>query len=472
MQRGRFFSAIACGAVAIALSACVEAPPIALDPEARAARLEARSLTDPDVNAALNKAGLGAGTNWTLDRLTAAAWSLRPDFARAAADVLAADAAEHAAGQLQNPTFSFDPQYLYDNASGNISPWTLAASLGFTIETGGKRGIRVAQSRAETDVRRWQLAEAAWKMRQDIRKALTARLVAQSALTLTRREAMLRQSFSIWVENALRFGAVGQPERLSAVTTLAQAQTAARTATGDAAAADATLALAVGVTTRNFPFTSLAPLETEALPEPEMLDMPTLRAAALTNRLSLRRALAEYHVTEQALRMEVAKQYPDVSFGPGYVYDKGDRGVTLTLGFTLPLFHGARAVIDQALAARAKAAVQFNLEQSQALNEIETGSVRYAAAYAAWIEAKNAEAASRKAAEAADNRLAMGSADRSEVLTASLAQVAVERATLNALRAALEALGTIEDSVQRPVWPISALTLPRPDLQQTALNRN
>jgi cobalt-zinc-cadmium efflux system outer membrane protein len=447
--------------LAILLSACASAPPAPLDPESSAHRLEARSLDDPRVAAALARTGLSTASGWTLDSLTVAAWALRPEIAVAAADVAIAAAAERTAAELPNPTLSLDPAYLYDNASGALSPWTLAASLGFTIETGGKRDIRKAQSRAESNVRRWQLAEATWQARQDIRKALIARLVAQLTLATAEREIALRQSFSAWVENAFRFGAVAQTDRLTAATSLAQAQGTLRTARGDLAAADAALAAAVGVTTDHFPFKTLTAPLTDMLPNPGGAE--TLRDEALINRLTVRRALADYGVTEQALRMAVAKQYPDISFGPGYVYDKGDRGVTLNLGFTLPLFHGAQAAIDEALAARAKAATQFEAAQGTALAEIETASARYGAALAAWSESKTAEAAGDQAVAAVDRRLAMGAADRGEVVTAGLVQIASRRATLDALRAALDALGAIEDGLQRPLWPASTLVVPRPD---------
>jgi outer membrane protein TolC len=456
-----FSRSLAAAASVLLLCACVSAPPAALDPQTSAQRLETRSLDDPRVTAALERAGLSASSGWTLDGLTVAAWTLRPEIAVAAADVAAAAAAERTAAELPNPTLTLDPQYLYDNPSGNLSPWTMAASLGFTIETGGKRGIRRAQSRAESEVRRWQLAEATWQIRQDIRKALVARMVAQQALAAAEREAALRQSFSAWVENAFRFGAVAQTDRLNAATTLAQAQATLRTVRGDLAAADATLAAAVGVAAARFPFSALTIPLTDILPEPGSVD--ALRGEAVVNRLSVRRALADYAVSEQALRMAVAKQYPDITFGPGYIYDKGDRGVTLNLGFTLPLFHGAQAAIDEALAARAKAATQFEAAQSLALTEIETSSARYAAAIAAWTEAKTAEDAADLAAAAVENRLAMGAADRSEVVTAGLVQVTARRATLDALRAVLEALGALEDGVQRPLWPASTLAVPRPD---------
>ena len=461
MRSARFIVVAAgLGLSALSLNGCVSAPPAPLDPAASAARLEARSLSDAAVSDALSKAGLKESA-WTLDRLTVAAWALRTDIASAKAEVAAALAAERTAGEIPNPTLSLDPQYLTKNANGNLTPWTLAASLGFTIETGGKRGIRGDQARADITVRRWQLAETFWKVRQDLRKAWITRALAQRALTLAEQETTQRQAFSAWTENAFRFGAVAQPERLAAIGNLAQAQSALRVARGDVATADAALAAAVGLTPMHFPFTEVA-APGDLLPEP-VTAITALRDQALVNRLSVRRALADYDVTEQALRMAVAKQYPDIAFGPGYIYDKGDQGLTLNLGFTLPLFHGAQAAIDEAIAARAKAAAAFEAEQATALSDIESAARRYETAYAAWQEAKGAESATTQAATDVDKRLTAGFADRSDVITARLAQAVAQRATLDAERAAMDALSALEDGIQQPVWPASALGMPLPE---------
>jgi outer membrane protein TolC len=112
---------------------------------------------------------------------------------------------------------------------------------------------------------------------------------------------------------------------------------------------------------------------------------------------------------------------------------------------------------------RSRAGAQFQAAQAQALGEIDTASTRYRAAYAALSEARRVEDLSRDVRNDVDRRLMAGAADRGEVLTAQLGVAVAERATLDALRGATDALGLIEDGVQRPVWPASHLTPKRPD---------
>jgi outer membrane protein, heavy metal efflux system len=63
-------------------------------------------------------------------------------------------------------------------------------------------------------------------------------------------------------------------------------------------------------------------------------------------------ALAEYAVAESRLRLEVARQFPDLELGPGFVWDEGVH--RWTLAFALPALLGSRnwGAITEADAAR------------------------------------------------------------------------------------------------------------------------
>jgi len=449
--------------LAAALAACVSAPPAPLDPARGAERLTSRSLEDPQVKQALARAGLpSAPRSWDLDALTAAAWTLRPEVAAAAAELAAGDAAVRVAGQLPNPALSLGPGYLTHNANADVSPWVLATALDFTIETGGKRAIRSAQARAAREVLGWQAAETLWQTRAQVRKGLFDFQLERRALELAEQEAEIRTRINAWVDTEVRYGAAAEPERLTAEANLAQAQAQLRSAHGDLAAARAALAGAVGLSSEQLPAERLEAPGFEVLPDPQATPRASWRAQAVRNRLSVNHALADYQVAEAELRMAVARQYPDISFGPGYTYDKGDGLITLALGLPLPVLHTERAQIAQALAARHKAATQFEVAQSQALAEVDTALARYESGYQALAQARAAQAATARVAADAQRRLAAGAADRGEVLGAQLSEVTARRAALDALRATAGALEALEEGVQHPVWPPSKLALPTP----------
>ena len=450
---------------ALLLAACttVSPEPAPIDPIASARVLEQRSLQDPEIAAALTRMGLSPSDGWTLDALTVAAWNLRSDIAVAVADVSAGTSAERVAALMPNPTLSLDPSYFVTNFLQDPSPWVIATALAFPIETAGKREIRIAQAQADTETRRWRLAETLWLARAELRRSLVALSIAEQSVSFAEDELALRRGYLDWVDTQIRFGLGIGADRLTAQTNLARAQAQVRTAQGELVTAQAQIAAATGVAMENLPLSQLIPAAIDALPSPDAIALGTLRDWGVVNRLTVRHALADYIVTEEALRLAVAKQYPDISIGPGYSFDRGDHAITLAVGFTVPLLHDERDAIAQALDVRARAAAQFQAAQSAALGEIDTASARYGAASSALGDARSAEDAARRTVDEVDRRLAAGAANRGDVLTAQLGVAVAQRATLDALRATADALGSLEDGVQRPIWPASGLMLQRPD---------
>ena len=334
----------------------IEAPPAPIDPVMSGRQLVQRSLESPEIVAALAKMGLSSAPGWNLDSLTIAAWSLRSDIAVAAADINTALAAERVAGLLPNPTLNFDESSFLTNNLGDPTVWVVATALNFTIETAGKREIRVDQARADTETRRWHLAELFWQARAELRRALVARSIATENVALAQDELMLRQSYLDFVETQIRLGAGVGPDRLTAQTNLLRAQAQLRTARGDLATAEAQIAAATGLASENLPLGQLAQIPIESLSAPTEYDLGSLREMALVNRLTVRHALADYAVTEQALRLAVARQYPDVNLGPGYNFDRGDHAITVAVSAVVPLLHDERDAIAQAVNTRTTAA--------------------------------------------------------------------------------------------------------------------
>jgi cobalt-zinc-cadmium efflux system outer membrane protein len=73
-----------------------------------------------------------------------------------------------------------------------------------------------------------------------------------------------------------------------------------------------------------------------------------LRENAIQTRIDLRRDLANYARAEAALKLEVAKQYPDIKFSPAYLYDFGDKIWTLGISTLIPNLEKNKALIAKA----------------------------------------------------------------------------------------------------------------------------
>ena len=104
------------------------------------------------------------------------------------------------------------------------------------------------------------------------------------------------------------------------------------------------------------------------------LPLVEIRRRALLQRTDVLSALAAYAASESALRLEIAKQFPDLRLSPGYNYDQGDNEWSLGLSVTIPVLNQNQGAIAEAEARRAEMAAEFNALQARVVNEVEVAS--------------------------------------------------------------------------------------------------
>ncbi len=412
-----------------------------------------RRLDDARLGALLRAAGQRApgAAGWGLGQLTLAALYFHPDMAVARADVAVAAGEARTAGEIPNPTLSFEELSL--NASHAApTPFTIAPVLEFLIETAGKRADRMAQQAAMLRAARDAVTDTAWRVRHGVRAAWLAVWAGRQRLALARATARARRDLA---EAAVKRALVGQsdaPRMLAARLAAMQAAAAAETAADDLAEDRAALASAIGV-----PAAALngVTLDFSALDEPPALPdaarLAALRHQALTGRADMRAALARYAAAEAALKLAVARQYPDVSLVPGYIYDQGQNKYMLYPSLELPLFNRHQGEIAAALGRRRLAAARFMATEDAAIEAMD----------AAVRQAREAVAAARAAARAARlaqglqastaRAFALGGADRPARDEAVLSAIGARLALLEAHVAAWQGLGALEDAAQAPV---------------------
>src|SRR5436190_13586261 len=199
---------------------------------------------------------------------------------------------------------------------------------------------------------------------------------------------------------------------------------------------------------------------------PALGDLREWRRDAALSRGDILRAVADYDIAESALRLEVAKQYPEVRIGPGYMYDHGVNKLPFNLALVLPTYDLNQRAIAQAEMARAAAGRSLELAQANVLAAIDTAAAALAAAQA------NAERAASRALPAAERTAAdaaravrAGEADRVDDLAARAAVVEAELDLLDARRAARTAAADLQDALRRSFDPAETAVL------QSALTR-
>ena len=450
------------------LTGCATYEPQPLAPEKSAAAYGARRLDAPDLRQFL-EAQLGhelkgwplkSPQPWTLETLTLAAYFHHPELPVARARWQTAQAAELTAGARPNPTLSASPTFNFDAASA-VSPWKPVAKLDLPIETAGKRGLRLARAKQQTEAARQDFFTAGWNVRSGVGTALeelhySGLLSANAELRAT----LLKQQLDLVTQRQLA-GEAAPTEVTAARLAHEKAKLEHDLACERTETARARLAEAVGVRAREF---QLLPLALNPWsPQLSAVELAQLRDRALTGRPDLRSALAGYEAAQLALQLEVAKQYPDVRLGTGYEWDQGaSKWQLFSLAVELPVLNQNQGPIAEARARRELAAAHFNALQAKAAADIDAAIANFQSARARIFNKKpmfDAVTANESAARAL---LKDGEGTRLDVLRAQLERLDAQRLSAEVSHRHWLAVNALEDALQQPLARREGVTAPAP----------
>jgi len=435
-------------------------------PAATASSLETRSLPGLELKKFLEQ-NLGhelapwPPQTWDLGELTLAAFYFNPTLDAARARVAAAEAAIVTAGARPNPTLSITP--------GVPSPYLLGIDFSIPVETAGKRGYRVEHARILSEAARLDVADAGWKVRSGVRRALLDYFLAARALVLLKAEERLRIEEVRLLEKRLAVGEIPRPEVDVAHIALSKTHLAIRAAEGRVSETRAILAAAISVPVAALDGIDFSWPTLDHPPSTESLAPEAIQREAVLNRLDVRRKLREYAAAESELQLEIAVQHPDIQIGPGYTYEESHSFFTLALSATLPIFNRNQGPIAEAEARRKEAAANFLATQSHVIAESEAALARYRSALKELDEAEHSLATLQAVREQmARDAVRLGESDSLALNSVLLERSAVASARLDALGRAQIALGDLEDAVERPLEAddIAPLSPESPALKQ------
>jgi outer membrane protein TolC len=199
-------------------------------------------------------------------------------------------------------------------------------------------------------------------------------------------------------------------------------------------------------------------------PAAEMMSAD-VRDAALRNRADILAALAEYAASQSALQLEIAKQYPDIHFGPGYQYDQGDHKFTLALTAELPILNQNQGPIAEAEARRTETAARFMALQAKVITEIDRAVAGFRVSTENLSALEALAAAQRKQSDAVVAQQKVGAADQLDLLNSQLELAVSELVQLDGRTKLQQAFGALEDAVQRPFGGMKPEWFERPPAQ-------
>jgi outer membrane protein, heavy metal efflux system len=455
------------------ISSCAKEKYVAkpLDPQVVTAKISNKDILNADFNAYLIQQGYSATDLpfqfWGLNELTRAALYFNPKLDVAKAQLALANTAIDTANQRQNLTLS-GSLARSDQANEDISPWAYGLSVDIPIETASKRAIRVENAQYLRDAAELDLAEIAWQLRSQIAKDLIAyheNIALQQQLS---RELTAHSDIVKMLEKRLALGLIDSTTLNNAKLMQQKTQIMANTLPMQLIEIRAALAADTGLSIEKLNAMPIRPMDVDGiltqqseLLNQENLNQPnsneqnqfkTLQQNALLNRLDIRRSLAKYAAAEAKIKLEVAKQTPDITLTPGYIFEFGDRIWSLGFSSLLNLLNKNQTLIAEATQLREVEGAQFEVLQTRIISDLNLAYAQLTTALQNIQQTQSQVNNHAQQQRQIQKQLDAGLTDRLTVTQQSLSYLLAEQQLLNLKFNCLRILIAIEDLMQRPIY--------------------
>lgn len=383
--------------ILLLLTGCAhyQAQPIAL--AALASAHNGHSLDAP-----CRKASTVNASEFSEIALIAAAQCFNPELARAKAAIQLALANGELARQYPGLALVLNAEYA--RKAPESSKWLAGFSLDLPLDVGTRKAVRIEAAEQAQVLATLENALAQRAVAGKIGASVDTIRASLGEQELLHTRAQQSQRWLKFVDQQILEGQAVRSERLKPQQELLATQAALLSASAAERAARSQLAQALGVPLAQVLNRQLA---LNIAPKRAAFGVgvdSAKRQAALLARPELLRALGQYQLAELALRLEYAKQYPELRLSPGYIWERGLVKLPLALGALLPPLDGNRSAIAVALAARSLAARELELTQANISAEIDLAFANRDAARSALrlgiqqMELANTELSAAKAA--------------------------------------------------------------------------
>lgn len=382
---------------------------------------------------------------WGLNELTYSALFFHPDLNVARANWRAQQARVITASQ--NPEISVNGNADHHSDHKNKSPWTYTLGIDIPIITAGKKQAAIDQASNLSEAARIEIAQTAWQVRSRVAKSLLDYQYANQQVFILKHEVELRSAIVDMLQKRVDAGMASNIELSNARIALQKAEQTLNIQSGSISSLQANLASSAGLPLDTFKKLNIT--STFASPQPIQTDL--LQYQALLNRLDIRAALSRFEAAEAKLRLEIAKQYPNLSLSPSKTLDQGDQ--IWSLGFTslLTLINKNRGLIAEATALRELEFTQFEALQAKVISDLNQSKANYYAALESTGKANTVLTSQEKRTERTQVQFNAGFADRLELTSTQLENLITKQTVLSSGYKVQIAKLELEDAIQRPL---------------------
>jgi outer membrane protein, heavy metal efflux system len=435
-----------------------------INPQQTSAKILAKDPLSADFKAYLVKQGYAESslpfTSWGLAELTLSALYHHTKLDIAKSQLALANVQLETASQKQNPTIG-GSLARSNQANGDIQPWAYGLNVEIPIETAGKRAIKIEEAQHLVEVARIDVADTAWQLRSQIASDLLRYHENIAQQNLLQQALDNQQKIVSMLEKRVALGALSNTD-LSASKLLLQAKKDSLAAKqANKLEIDAELAADAGLSIEKFNQISIRPLAVDATvaSQAQLLKPDTfkkLQEKALLNRLDVRRSLEKYAAAEAKIKLEVAKQTPDITLSPGFIFEFGDSIWSLGFSSLLNLLNTKQLNTSQTLIAEATQlreieGAQFEALQANIIGDLSVRHARFTAAQDNLSKAKQQQTAQQAYTQKLNKQFAAGALDRLELTQAMLAAQQTDVQALTAQFELLKVANEIEDLLQHPL---------------------
>lgn len=386
-----------------------------------------------------------------LEELTYGALFFHPDLNVARKQWRRAELAETIAAEKAIPTINGHTAHS-NSANGDISPFALGLSIDIPLETGNKRDFRIESARHLSQAAKLEVGQIAWGLRNQVAQSLNEYQFNKHQIKLLSNEQKTRQDIADLYQKRVSLGAASNVElstaKLQLQTTTAELNRRQR----DQLTALSKLASNLGLPITQVESLNLVEDALEPLLQRTETKLSDLQTTALLNRLDIRIALERYAVTEAKLKLEIAKQYPNIVISPGYAYEFGDRIWSLGLSGLLTLLNKNKVAIAEAKQLREVEAAQFEALQTKVISEANIANATVLQSKQSLTNQQALLQQQQHNTERMQRKFASGEIDRLELAFSELENNVAEKSVALATFQLRTAINQLENALQQPLY--------------------
>ena len=433
------------------LTGCVAYQAAPLEPQQSAEQFAARRLDDSQFRDELLRLLPQGVTSWPpqqWDRgeLLAVALLRNPQLSVAQAQVNAALAQQITAAETPNPDLTLQSEY----SRQETHPWLYGLSLNWLLRSSRRLRLQQETARLGTMNMRLKFMEQTWVVRRELVAALSDWESARRHLVLLEQLAAVQDRLVALEQKRVSAGEDPPSEFVTAEQARIEIEQQRSQIRAAVEVAEAAAARALGLPPQTLDGVTFTWTDWGMPPAVRDEERLEARERALLSRADFGVAIGEYAIAETGLKLAVARQYPQLTLGPGYYWDHGIAKFPLDIGFTLPVNRN-KGEIAEARAARELAGKRMLALQADIYGDIAAAERAEDSARASTDAAEGQLETVRRQAARVDLSLRLGASDLREQVGAEVLTLRAKLEVLEVRTRLQAARNNLEDALHTPL---------------------